>query len=50
MSELIKEFTNTEFGKLEVILIDSKPYFPATKCATILGYSKPNNAISMPSK
>jgi len=29
-----------------VLTIEGKPYFPATECATILGYSKPHNAIS----
>ena len=40
------QFTNKEFGEIKVILIDGEPYFPATECAKMLGYSKPNNAIS----
>lgn len=39
-------FRNSEFGELEVLLIDGKEYFPASECATILGYSNPHDAIS----
>ena len=42
----IQEFYSEEFGHLEVLLIDSKPYFPAVECAAILGYRKPHNAVS----
>lgn len=45
MNEL-KVFQNSEFGELEILLIDGKEYFPATQCAEILGYVKPRNAIS----
>jgi prophage antirepressor-like protein len=38
-------FNNTEFGTLEVIMIDRKEYFPAIQCAEILGYSNPRDAI-----
>jgi len=38
-------FNHHTFGELEAILIDGKPYFPATKCAEMLGYEKPHNAI-----
>jgi anti-repressor protein len=41
----LRTFENSEFGELEVTLIDGKVYFPATKCAKILGYEKPHNAI-----
>lgn len=41
----IKTFENTEFGSLEVVLIEGKPYFPATECATILGYTNPQKAV-----
>lgn len=44
MSEL-KVFNNSEFGRLEVLIIDGKEYFPATDCAEILGYKKPHDAI-----
>jgi prophage antirepressor-like protein len=39
-------FNNTEFGEISVIEIDGKPYFPATKCAEILGYSNPRKAVN----
>jgi len=45
MENSIKIFENDEFGKIEVLMIDSKPYFPATECAKVLGYAKPENAI-----
>lgn len=44
MNEL-KVFHNSEFGKLEIITIDGKEYFPATQCAKILGYAKPADAV-----
>lgn len=45
MNEL-KVFYSTEFGKLGVVLIDSKGYFHVTQCAAILGYAVPKDAIS----
>lgn len=44
MNEL-KIFENTEFGKLGIMLIDGKEYFPAIKCAEMLGYASPRDAI-----
>ena len=41
----IKVFSNTEFGELGVMIIDGKEYFPATRCAKILGYKEPEKAI-----
>lgn len=41
----IRVFENTDFGKLDVINIEGKPYFPATDCARILGYEVPRKAI-----
>jgi prophage antirepressor-like protein len=41
----MKVFNHTEFGKLSVLVIESKEYFPATECARILGYVKPHDAI-----
>ena len=38
-------FESTEFGQLEVILIDGKEFFPATACAKVLGYKNPEKAI-----
>ena len=46
MNEL-KILEHGNFGKIGLIAIDGKLYFPATKCAEILGYAKPHNAISM---
>jgi very-short-patch-repair endonuclease len=41
----LQVFENSEFGRLEVYEINGKPYFPAAKCAGILGYSNPLKAI-----
>jgi prophage antirepressor-like protein len=38
-------FENSEFGKLEVIMINNEPHFPATECAKILAYGNPHDAI-----
>jgi len=46
MQNNLQIFENSEFGKLEVLMINGKSYFPATQCAEILDYSKPHNAIS----
>ena len=37
----IQKFHSDEFGSLEVTMINGKPYFPASECAKLLGYSKP---------
>ncbi len=44
MNEL-QVFNNNEFGKLNMITIDGKEYFPATYCAKVLGYKEPEKAI-----
>ena len=41
----IQKFTSREFGEIKVIMIDGEPYFPATECAKILGYTNPRKAI-----
>lgn len=41
----IKIFEHEEFGQLEVLWVDDKAYFPAVKCAEILGYANPHDAI-----
>ena len=46
MNEM-KIFQHEEFGKLGLIEIDGKPYFPATRSARILGYSNPQEAIRL---
>lgn len=45
MNEL-KVFENSQFGKLNVMIIGGREYFPATDCAKILGYSNPRDAIA----
>jgi len=42
----IQQFHSEEFGSIGVLLIGSKPYFPATECAKVLGYKNPRDAIS----
>lgn len=38
-------FSNPIFGELEVLSLNGKEYFPATKVATILGYTNPRKAV-----
>ena len=45
MNNKIQVFNNSEFGALEIFNIDGKPYFPATKCAEILGHTNPARAV-----
>ena len=45
MQNQLQVFTSSEFGDIGVLMIDGKPYFPASECASVLGYSKPVNAI-----
>ncbi len=47
MNNEMQIFNSSEFGALSVLMINDKAYFPATECATILGYAKPHNAIAM---
>ena len=42
----IQQFHNKEFGSVEILLIDGKPYFAATECAKVLGYKNPRDAIA----
>lgn len=42
----LQVFEHSEFGKLHVMLIDGKEYFPATECAKLLGYANPRKAIA----
>jgi prophage antirepressor-like protein len=46
MNNELQIFNDTEFGALGVLIIGNKAYFPATECARILGYERPNNAIA----
>jgi len=45
MKTQVQQFHNKEFGSVEIVLIDGKPYFPAAECARILGYTNPQKAI-----
>jgi len=45
MKSIIQVYKNDEFGRLEILTINGKPYFPATECAIKLGYSKHHNAV-----
>ncbi len=46
MSEnLLQIFRNDEFGELNIIMVGSKEYFPATYCAKVLGHENPARAI-----
>jgi len=45
MKNQVQVFENKEFGKLEVLMLDGKLYFPAAECARILGYKDTINAI-----
>ncbi|MCL2078737.1 MAG: phage antirepressor KilAC domain-containing protein [Oscillospiraceae bacterium] len=45
MKTQVQQFHNKEFGSVEIVLIDGKPYFPAAECAKILGYTNPQKAI-----
>lgn len=38
-------FENSEFGELEVTVINGWEYFPATECARMLRYSDPMKAV-----
>ena len=38
-------FDCKDFGKIEVLFVGDKPFFPATACARILGYAEPEKAI-----
>ncbi|WP_350343249.1 phage antirepressor KilAC domain-containing protein [Proteinivorax tanatarense] len=46
----MKTFNNTEFGKIGVLVINGKEYFPATECAKILGYVDPYDAVNRHTK
>ena len=46
MQKQLQIFENEEFGKLEVLMIKGKPYFPATECAKVLGYKNPRDAVA----
>ena len=41
-----KVFENEEFGKVQVVVLDSEPWFFGKDVASALGYSNPSDAIS----
>jgi len=41
----VQKFAHEDFGSLDVVTIDDKPYFPAAECAKMLGYKDATNAI-----
>lgn len=44
MSE-IQIFNNPEFGEIRTLMIEGEPYFVGKDVATVLGYTKPLNAL-----
>lgn len=46
MGNEIKIFENPDFGKIRTMEINGEPYFVGRDVALILGYSKPENALS----
>jgi len=45
MTNQVQIFEHSNFGKLEMLLIEGKPHFPASDCALVLGYANPHKAI-----
>lgn len=45
MNNQIQAFENSEFGRLDVLMIEGKEHFPATECARMLGYALPDKAV-----
>jgi len=41
----MQQFHSKEFGSIEVLIVEGKPFFPATDCAKILGYNQPEHAV-----
>ena len=46
MTQELQKFRNPIFGELEILTVDGKEYFPATKVAAMLGYKRPEDAVS----
>lgn len=46
MENQLLVFENHQFGSLEIIIIEGKPFFPATDSARILGYKNPHKAVN----
>lgn len=45
MNNSMLTVSNSEFGKLEILMEDGKELFPAAECAKILGYADPGRAV-----
>lgn len=45
LNEQFEFFESEDFGRLEILVINGKIYFPATESAKTLGYSNPQKAI-----
>ena len=45
MSQDLQLFESPVFGAIEILTLNGKEYFPATKVATILGYKNQHDAI-----
>lgn len=45
MNDGMLTVSNSEFGKLDILVENGKEMFPANDCARILGYSNPKDAI-----
>lgn len=45
MNDGMLTVSNSEFGKLDILVEDGKELFPATECARILGYNQPGDAV-----
>lgn len=45
MNDGMLTVSNSEFGKLEILMEDGKELFPATECAKILGHVDPGKAV-----
>ena len=46
MANELKTFNSPIFGTIEILTLNGKEYFPASKVATLLGYSNPRDAIA----
>lgn len=43
--QALQVFQNSQFGNLEILIIEGKEWFPAIKVAELLGYTNPRKAI-----
>ena len=44
-NQVFTKIVSDEFGEIEVLLEDGKPYFPVGKIARIFGYENPDEAV-----